>query len=101
MTAKKGRASAFSWTCATLCLCAVLALSDTATAAGTTAGSVIQNTATVSFDLGGTPLSLDSNTTTITVAERLDVDVTLQSPQLLVAASDTGRSYAQPIWSDG
>ena len=100
-TAKKGRASALSWTCATLCLGAVLALGNTATAAGTTAGSVIQNTATVAFDLGGTPLSLDSNTTTITVAERLDVDVTLQSPQLLVAASDAGRALLFTVTNTG
>ena len=101
MTAKKGRASAFSWTCATLCISAFLALGETATAAGTSAGSVIQNTATVSFDLGGTPLSLDSNTPTITVAERLDVDVTVQSPQVLVSASDTNRALLFTVTNTG
>ena len=100
-TAKKGRASALSWTSAILCLCAILAHDGTADAAGTAAGSVIQNTATVDFDLGGTPLSLDSNTTTITVAERLDVDVTLQSPQILVSASDTGRALLFTVTNTG
>lgn len=60
-------------------------------AAGTPAGTVISNTATVSFDLAGTPGTLQSNTTTIAVAERIDVTVTLQSPQLLVAPNDTNQ----------
>lgn len=101
MTATKGRASALSWTCATLCIGAILVLSNPAIAAGTAAGSVIQNTATVSFDLGGTPLSLDSNTTTITVAERLDVSVTLQSPQALVSAGDTNQALLFTVTNTG
>ena len=101
MTAKTLRASANSWTQLALCLSAMLALSNTAVAAGTAAGTVIQNTANVAFDLGGTPLSLDSNTTTITVAERLDVDVTLQSPQLLVAANDANRALLFTVTNTG
>jgi len=101
MTAKTGRASALPWTRAILCVVAILALSNTAAAAGTAAGSVIQNTATVDFDLGGIPLSLDSNTTTITVAERLDVDVTLQSPQILVSANDTDRALLFTVTNTG
>lgn len=101
MTAKSGRAARISWLHATLCTGAILALSGTAVAAGTAAGTVIQNTATVAFDLGGTPLSLDSNTTTITVAERLDVDVTLQSPQALVSANDTNRALLFTVTNTG
>ena len=70
----------------------MLALSTAVIAAGTPAGTVIENTATVSFDLAGTPLTITSNTTTITVVERIDVVVTLQSAQILVAPNDTNRT---------
>jgi uncharacterized repeat protein (TIGR01451 family) len=72
----------------------VLALSAsmTAAAAGTPVGTVIQNTATVNFDLGGAPITLQSNVTTITVVERVDVAVTLQSPQTVVAPNDSNRA---------
>jgi uncharacterized repeat protein (TIGR01451 family) len=62
---------------------------------------VINNTATVDFNLGGTPLSLQSNTTTITVAERIDVVVTLQSPQVLVAADATNQSLLFTVTNTG
>ena len=100
-TARQGRASANTWKPLTLCLCAILALSSKADAAGTPAGTVITNTATITFDLAGTPLSLDSNTTTITVVERLDVSVTLQSPQTLVAANDTNRALLFTVANTG
>lgn len=63
-----------------------------AMATGTPAGTVIQNSATIDFDLGGTPITLTSNTTSITVAERIDVTVTLQSAQVQVSAGDTIRA---------
>jgi len=48
-------------------------------AEGTIAGTDIDNTATVSYEVGGTPQTTTSNTLTLTVAEVLDVDVTLLS----------------------
>lgn len=48
-------------------------------ALGTIAGTDIDNQATVNFDIGGSPGSAVSNTVTVTVAEVLDVDVTLLS----------------------
>lgn len=99
--AKQNRVSTRPWARSTLCALASLALSGTAVAAGTPAGTVIQNTATVSFDLAGTPLTLDSNTTTITVVERLDVAVTLQSPQTLVAANDVNRALLFTVTNTG
>ncbi len=84
-----------------LCVCALTAVSAAAGAAGTPAGTVIQNTATVDFDLGGTPITLQSNTTTITVVERVDVDVTLQSPQIVVAANDTNRAILFTVTNTG
>lgn len=59
--------------------------------AGTPAGTLIENTATVTFDLNGSQVSLQSNTTTVTVQERIDVNVTVQSGQVLVAANDANR----------
>ncbi len=80
---------------------ALVALGSESLAAGTPAGTVIENTATVSFDVGGTPLSVDSNTTTLTVDERIDVTVTVQSPQVLVAANDMNRELLFTVTNTG
>lgn len=45
-------------------------------AAGTPAGTSIQNTAQVSYDLGGNSVTTASNVTTLTVAEIINVNVT-------------------------
>lgn len=79
----------------------LLALSATASAAGTPVGTVIANTATVDFDLAGTPITLQSNTTTITVVERVDVVVTVQSPQVIVAANDSNRALLFTVTNTG
>lgn len=57
-------------------------------AAGTTAGTDIANTAEVRFEVAGNPVTEPSNTLVITVAEIVDVDVTLQSPQTPVTPGD-------------
>jgi uncharacterized repeat protein (TIGR01451 family) len=77
------------------------AISGPAGAVGTAVGTVIENTAVVSYDLAGTPLTLQSNTTTIAVAERIDVTVTLQSPQTLVAPGETGRALLFTVTNTG
>jgi uncharacterized repeat protein (TIGR01451 family) len=70
-------------------------------ALGTPAGTVIENTATVTFDLAGSQVTLQSNTTTVTVVERIDVDVTVQSAQVLVAANDTGQALLFRVTNTG
>jgi uncharacterized repeat protein (TIGR01451 family) len=70
-------------------------------AAGTPAGTVISNTASVDFDLAGTPLSLDSNTVVVTVEERIDVVTTLRSPQVLVSPNDTDQAALFTIANTG
>jgi uncharacterized repeat protein (TIGR01451 family) len=75
--------------------------SASAWAVGTPVGTTIRNTATVDFDLAGTPITLQSNTTTITVVERIDVIVTLQSPQVLVAPNDTDRALMFTLTNTG
>lgn len=62
---------------------------------------MIQNTATVEFDLAGTPVTLQSNVATITVVERIDVIVTRQSPQILVGPGDTGRAILFTLTNTG
>lgn len=54
---------------------ALMTLSSTAFAAGVPAGTLIENTATASYNTGGPTQQLDSNTVTIKVDELLDVAV--------------------------
>ena len=61
-------------------------------AAGTPAGTLIENTARIDFDVSGTSASVNSNTVSIAVDERIDVLVTPLSTQVLVAPGDTDRS---------
>ena len=70
-------------------------------AVGTPVGTVIENTATVTFDLAGSQLTLDSNTTTVTVVEIIDVDATVQSAQVLVAANDTNQALLFRVTNTG
>jgi len=81
--------------------CALLGYSVVADAAGTPVGTVIENTASVTFDLAGTPTTVLTNTTSLTVVERVDVVVTLQSPQILVAANDTDRALLFTVTNTG
>ena len=76
-------------------------LSHVASAAGTPAGTVINNTAQVDFTVGGTDISVNSNTVSITVDERIDLVVTLLSPQTLVSAGDTDRSLLFRVTNTG
>ena len=80
----------------------VLALmAGQALAVGTLAGTVISNSADVTFDLNGTTATLSSNVVNITVVERIDVVVTLQSGQVLVAANDLDRSLLFTVSNTG
>jgi uncharacterized repeat protein (TIGR01451 family) len=70
-------------------------------AAGTPAGTVIDNTAEVTFDLGGVQATETSNVATITVVERIDVVIALQSGQVLVAPGDLDRSLLFTVTNTG
>ena len=76
-------------------------LSNVALAEGTPAGTVIENTATLSFELDGNPATITSNTTSFTVVELIDLAVTLQSPQTLVSAGDTNRALLFSVVNTG
>ncbi len=76
-------------------------VSGPAGAVGTAVGTVIENTAVVNFELAGTPLAVQSNTTTLAVAERINVTVTLQSPQVPVSPGDTGQALLFTVTNTG
>ena len=59
-------------TTATVALISALSLASPAYATGTRAGTVIDNTATATYDQGGTPVVVDSNLNSLTVDELLD-----------------------------
>jgi len=61
-------------------------------AAGTPAGTSVVNQAQVTYTQNGVPASGVSNATTLTVAEILDVNVTLQSAQVSVIAGEVSRT---------
>ena len=79
----------------------VFALSGPAFAAGTAVGTIIESTASISYDLSGTALTAQSNTTSIAVAERINVVTTLQSAQLLVSPNDADRALLFVVTNTG
>jgi len=100
-TASLRFAPAFAWMRRASLLCVCCMLSMPAGAAGTAVGTQIQNTALVNYDVAGTPLTLQSNTTTITVAERINVTVTLQSAQVLVSPGDAAQALLFSVTNTG
>lgn len=65
-------------------------------AVGTTAGTAINNAASVSYEIGSVPVTEVSNTVTVTVAELIDLAVVLQSPQTPV---DTGATNQELLFT--
>ena len=55
----------------------------------------------MSYEVAGTPVSVDTNTASITVAERIDVVVTRQSPQVLVQPGETNRAILFRVTNTG
>ena len=70
-------------------------------AVGTAAGTNITNTATVDYSIGGTPATTTSNTTTVAVAEIVNVTITLQSPTVSVAAGATNEALLFLVTNTG
>ena len=66
---------------------ATLAIAPTAQAA-TPAGTSIENTATASYDDGGSTVTVDSNTVSLIVDEILDIAVTWTDPGDVIATPD-------------
>lgn len=79
----------------------LMSFATPAFSAGTAAGTVIDNAAQVNFEIAGTPITQSSNVSSITVQERIDVVVVLQSPQVQVAANDTDRALLFTVTNTG
>jgi uncharacterized repeat protein (TIGR01451 family) len=86
--------------CALFALISMLA-SLSAHALGTVAGTAIQNTAQITYNVGATTLSTNSNTTTITVAEILDVAVTLNTATVSVTPGATQQELVFTVTNTG
>jgi uncharacterized repeat protein (TIGR01451 family) len=81
---------------------ATLAFVPTAVhAVGTAAGTNIQNTATVDYLVGTTPTSASSNTTSLIVAETVNVVVALQSATSAVTAGATNEALLFLVTNSG
>jgi len=83
-----------------LALYAVFA-SDDAFAVGIPAGTTIDNTASVSYSVGTVTATSTSNTTSVTVAEILDVVVTVQTPSVPVAPGSTQQVIRYRVTNTG
>jgi len=70
-------------------------------AAGTPAGTSIQNTAQVSYSVGTSTVTTDSNTSTIQVAERLDAVLTLASATVQVSPGATAEELVFTLTNTG
>ena len=70
-------------------------------AVGTAAGTNITNMATVDYLIGGTPATATSNTTSVLVAEIVNVTIALQSPTVSVAAGATSEALLFLVTNTG
>ncbi|MBT8138039.1 MAG: hypothetical protein KJO54_13575 [Gammaproteobacteria bacterium] len=78
-----------------------LGTAPAANAVGTLAGTDIDNTAEVTYEVSGSGVTEVSNTLTVTVAEILDVDVTLQSPPSPVTPGDSAEELLFTVTNVG
>jgi uncharacterized repeat protein (TIGR01451 family) len=70
-------------------------------AAGTPAGTSIQNTAQVSYTLGSATVTATSNTSSVTVAEILDAVLTIAAPTVQVSAGASNEELVFTLTNTG
>jgi uncharacterized repeat protein (TIGR01451 family) len=70
-------------------------------ATGTAAGVTIQNTAQVSYDVSGTPVTVSSNSTSLTVAEVINVSVTTLTASVSVVPGATNQVLQYRVTNTG
>jgi uncharacterized repeat protein (TIGR01451 family) len=80
---------------------ASLFASNGAHAVGVAAGTSIDNAAQVTYSIGATSTTATSNTVSVTVAEILDVVVTLQTPSVNVAGGATQQELVYRVTNTG
>ena len=76
-------------------------VSTDAGAVGVQAGTQIQNQASATYDISGTPFVATSGTHIVTVDEVVDVQVTLQSPPVPVTSPDTNQVLSFLVTNTG
>jgi uncharacterized repeat protein (TIGR01451 family) len=82
--------------------CVGLGYTSTALAAGTLAGTDIENIATATYDAGGGPISIDSNKVVIKVDEVLDVAVDSTNPgDVITTPGETNTVLTYKITNTG
>ncbi len=86
---------------AALACVVLLGLAGKLHAEGAPAGTVIDNVATVTFELDGNPTSVSSNTATVTVVELVDLSVAIQTAQQLVTAGAVDQALLFRITNTG
>lgn len=90
------------WKALPLAVCVTLLFgANAALAAGTPANTPITNTAQISYSLGGSPITVNSNTSTLNVAEILNVNVTVQTPTVSVTSGATQRAIVVRVTNTG
>lgn len=89
----------FSWV--SVVLVAMLGAPLASHAAGTPAGTNIQNTAQVSYTAGGSAVTTSSNTTSVRVAEILDAVLTLAAPTVTVSPGATAEELVYTLTNTG
>jgi uncharacterized repeat protein (TIGR01451 family) len=70
-------------------------------AVGTAAGTAINNTATVTYVVGGSTLAATSNVSSVTVVQIVDVVSTIQTPSVSVAPGDANRILVFRVTNTG
>lgn len=70
-------------------------------AVGTPAGTAIDNRAEISFELGGEPRRLESNVAVFRVAEVLDLNLLVQTPERLVGPGSVGQALSFTLTNTG
>jgi uncharacterized repeat protein (TIGR01451 family) len=89
------------WLLAALAVPALLGAPLASHAAGTAAGTNIQNTAQVSYTVGGSTVTTSSNTSSVRVAEILDAVLTLAAPTVTVAPGATSEELVFTLTNTG
>lgn len=70
-------------------------------ASGTAAGTAIQNTAQISYDIGGSTITATSNATTLTVAEIINVNVTTLTSSVSVTPGASNQALLYRLTNTG
>ena len=90
------------WRASTVVTAALIQFATlSAFAAGTPAGTVIENRAEVAFDIGGDRLTIASNTARLTVEERIDVVTIALTDQVAAAPGSAGNVLVFSVTNTG